>query len=33
MKKQIGYKATNNFKCETLTYEIGKTYEIDNIDI
>ena len=33
MKKRIGYKASNNFKCETLTYEIGKTYEINNIDI
>ena len=33
MKKRIGYKATYNFKCETLTYEIGKIYEIDNINI
>ena len=33
MKKRIGFKATNNFKCKSLTYEIGKTYEIDNIDI
>ena len=29
--KRIGYKATYNFKCQELTYEIGKTYEIDNI--
>lgn len=28
--KKIGYKATNNFKCKSLTYEIGKTYEVEN---
>jgi len=28
MKK--GYKATDNLKCLTLTYEVGKTYEISN---
>lgn len=25
-----GYKATYNMKCRTLTYEVGKTYTIDN---
>ncbi len=25
-----GYKATKNMKCLTLTYEVGKTYSIDN---
>ena len=25
-----GYKATKNMKCLTLTYEVGKTYEISN---
>ena len=29
--KRIGYKATYNYKCQELTYEIGKTYKIDNI--
>jgi hypothetical protein len=33
MKMKIGYKATRNLKCETLTYEVGKTYEIDNISM
>ena len=33
MKKRIGYKATYNFRCQELTYEIGKTYEIDKIKI
>jgi len=28
MKKKIGYKATNNMKCESLTYEVGKEYYI-----
>ena len=27
----IGYKATENMKCLTLTYEIGKIYQIDNM--
>ena len=27
------YKATNNLKCETLTYEVGRTYTINNIKI
>ena len=31
--KRIGYKATDNYKCKELTYEIGKTYEIDNIEM
>ena len=26
-----GYKATYNMKCKELTYEVGKTYTIDNI--
>lgn len=29
--KRIGYKATYNYKCQEITYEIGKTYKIDNI--
>jgi YD repeat-containing protein len=29
----IGYKATYNMKCETLTYEIGKIYSIDNMEM
>lgn len=33
MKKRIGYKATNNFKCKDLTYEIGKIYEINVIEM
>ena len=33
MTKKIGYKATYNFRCQELTYEIGKTYKIDNISI
>lgn len=33
MKKRIGYKATYNFQCNDLTYEIGKTYEISSIEI
>ena len=28
-----GYKATNNMKCLTLTYEIGKTYSINKLNI
>ena len=28
-----GYKATYNMKCETLTYEVGKTYLIDNMEM
>ena len=27
------YKASYNLKCESLTYEVGKTYEIDKIKI
>jgi len=30
---KIGYKATKNMKCLTLTYEVGKTYTMDNIQI
>ena len=26
MKAYKAYKATNNMKCKTLTYEVGKTY-------
>lgn len=26
-----GYKATHNMKCNKLTYEVGKTYTIDNM--
>lgn len=26
---EIGYKATNNMKCKTLTYEVGKTYTFE----
>ena len=26
-----GYKATYNMKCESLTYEVGKVYEIDSM--
>jgi YD repeat-containing protein len=28
-----GYKATYNMKCLTLTYEVGKTYEINSVEI
>ena len=28
-----GFKATKNMKCLTLTYEIGKTYSINNLEI
>jgi len=27
---KIGYKATNNMRCESLTYEVGNTYEISD---
>ena len=28
-----GYKATYNMKCLDLTYEVGKTYSIDKLEI
>ena len=28
-----GYKATKNMKCLDLTYEVGKTYSIDQLKI
>jgi YD repeat-containing protein len=28
-----GYKATKNMKCRDLTYEVGKTYSIDQLEI
>ena len=28
-----GYKATNNMKCRDFTYEVGKTYTIDKLEI
>lgn len=28
-----GYKATRNMKCISLTYEVGKTYSINNLKI
>ena len=28
-----GYKATKNMKCLTLTYEVGKTYSINRLEI
>lgn len=28
-----GYKATYNMKCINLTYEVGKTYEIDDMEM
>jgi YD repeat-containing protein len=28
-----GYKATKNMKCLDLTYEVGKTYTIDKLEI
>jgi YD repeat-containing protein len=28
-----GYKATFNMKCRNLTYEVGKTYEIDSLEM
>jgi YD repeat-containing protein len=28
---KIGYKATNNMRCESLTYEIGKKYKISSM--
>jgi len=31
MKNKIGYKLTNNFKCKSLTYEVGKEYKISSI--
>jgi len=30
---KIGYKATYNMKCLNLTYEVGKTYTIDNMQL
>jgi YD repeat-containing protein len=29
----IGYKATENMKCESLTYEVGKTYSINTMQM
>ena len=28
-----GFKATRNMKCLTLTYEVGKTYSVNNLEI
>ena len=28
-----GYKATRNMKCRDFTYEVGKTYSIDRLEI
>jgi YD repeat-containing protein len=28
-----GYKATKNMKCKDFTYEVGKTYSIDKLEI
>jgi len=30
---KIGYKATYDYKCRDITYEVGKLYEMDDIDI
>jgi len=30
---KIGYKATNNMRCKSLTYEIGKEYKISSMEM